>query len=344
MTASFLEERLRFSTRHWILPSDESVLVGRQSVIVRRVVGGDQLIGVLASFRTLLSETALSVHDICEQLSNEYPETFLVDAIKQLVDIGILEFESRVERNRGEGSHVDMLRTFLESQAVEYESGAVSFDATRFALSGSPGLVDRLASACEEACLKAEVLPLGNGNGEETADGGPSDRLREALTLVDLVVGCAADPVDRLVQFPLINRICVELEKPWLALALDGDVIQLGPLFVPGETACFRCMELREESRLPHPAEFIHFREHIGKVWKPILNETPSPLRDTAANLAAMELLRIGTRSSFPSTYQTLIEIDTRSFQTAHHVLLRVPFCDCCGVQEQMPFRKHWNI
>lgn len=48
--------------------------------------------------------------------------------------------------------------------------------------------------------------------------------------------------------FKQINKLCIKMSKKWLRIMIDGDVSEVGPLFIPNETCCYSCLNYRENS------------------------------------------------------------------------------------------------
>ncbi len=160
----------------------------------------------------------------------------------------------------------------------------------------------------------------------------------------DFIIAAAADAVERLQIFPLLNSAALKTKKSWLAGHIDRDTAVVGPLFVPGETACFNCLELREENHLPNLADYNQFRA--------LVRETPVTLRSSAAPFSIAflvqalisESVRWTSRLALPATYQTLVETSLSTLESAKHNLLKVPLCNVCGPHVERPFRRTWNI
>ncbi len=73
---------------------------------------------------------------------------------------------------------------------------------------------------------------------------------------VDLaIVAPATGELSRLRE---INKAAILKKQPWLQiLPYDGRFSAIGPLFVPGETACYACFQLRRASNVKYPAEYL---------------------------------------------------------------------------------------
>jgi bacteriocin biosynthesis cyclodehydratase domain-containing protein len=171
-----------------------------------------------------------------------------------------------------------------------------------------------------------------------------SPPVTDLFATTDFVIAAAANPVERLQSFPIVNEAAVKAKKAWIAAHLDGDTAIAGPLFIPGETACFNCLELREENHLPNIAEYRMFRALVREM--PITSSASA--RPLGVSLVAQTLASeaVSWIASFllPATYQTMIELNTVTLESTRHALLKVPLCNVCGPHVERPFQRAWNV
>jgi bacteriocin biosynthesis cyclodehydratase domain-containing protein len=74
--------------------------------------------------------------------------------------------------------------------------------------------------------------------GVESYETSPDERaLENSITGSDIAVLALEQPDIRLAH--LVNRVCIGAGKRWIHVTLDGNLGVVGPLFVPGETACY---------------------------------------------------------------------------------------------------------
>lgn len=141
----------------------------------------------------------------------------------------------------------------------------------------------------------------------------------QALTLV------APTPAE-LPELDSWNRACLAGGIIWLALLpCDGRIAPIGPLFVPGETACYDCFRIRRASTSGYAAEF----------WSldgvPAAQPDAVPIRRAVAGLAGWLALRwlVGQAASLPGVVHGL-ELGPPVTVATHHVW-RVPRCASCS-------------
>lgn len=127
------------------------------------------------------------------------------------------------------------------------------------------------------------------------------------------------------------SRNRVEDGVSWLALPpFDGRLAPIGPLVVPGETACFECYELRRAAN-------SDCRDELRSVERGPLDGNPVPTRSAApvdalvVATAAIVLLRrlAGLDLVTPGAFYAL-ELSMPLSLTLHRVL-RVPRCPACS-------------
>jgi bacteriocin biosynthesis cyclodehydratase domain-containing protein len=143
----------------------------------------------------------------------------------------------------------------------------------------------------------------------------------EGSGAADLLVACADAPARSL--FSQVNTFALSAGRPWLRVAAHGGQAWLGPLVLPGETACFACLEAREQANV-----------RGSGVWPELAAGTIgafAPQEELLAVQAAAEATRFLGRYAPPATVGHLYELSATSPGTHRHPLLRVPGCRACS-------------
>lgn len=151
-----------------------------------------------------------------------------------------------------------------------------------------------------------------------------SDAPAPAAAGVDLIVAAPApEEVDAL---PVVNARRLEDGIPWLSvLPHDGRVTLVGPLFVPGQTACHACFLVRRAATSGYEEDFsaVHSR--------PVAAPMPDAIGVVAAGLAVLVSLRwLAARDPTLPGVAFAFEANGDPTLTRHRVL-RVPRCPDCG-------------
>jgi len=137
---------------------------------------------------------------------------------------------------------------------------------------------------------------------------------------VDLLIACVDAPARSFLA--LVNTSALEREEPLLRVAAHGSA-WLGPLVIPGESACLVCLETRERANTRGGCDLPDFELGSAGAFEPQV--------ELLAAQTAAEVLRFLGRACAPSTVGNLYEMSVTSPRTHHHVLLRDPHCPACG-------------
>ena len=127
-----------------------------------------------------------------------------------------------------------------------------------------------------------------------------------------------------------LNALALESRRPWLqVLPFDGRIVVVGPLFLPGESACRECFVLRRAACSGYDDDF-DLVERSG-----VRAAEPQPLTALAASLASLVTLRWLTADD-PALAGRLYEVEVGAVLRLRldHVL-RVPRCRRCGTPER---------
>jgi bacteriocin biosynthesis cyclodehydratase domain-containing protein len=135
-----------------------------------------------------------------------------------------------------------------------------------------------------------------------------------------------------------VNEACLRHGVSWLPIGqFDGDVIRVGPLVIPGETACLECTLNRLASNVEFATEY---RTVAG-----LAPAAPAPtsIRDWARATAAIVLLRwIGGREA--NVPGTLFTLAPREMSIRPATVLRVPRCAACSAADYVASAAPWQV
>jgi ribosomal protein S12 methylthiotransferase accessory factor len=134
-----------------------------------------------------------------------------------------------------------------------------------------------------------------------------------------------------------INEAALASGRRWLLAKTIGAELWLGPVFTPGDGPCWRCLERRLADNR-EVETYVALRSGHGAALAPAVSALPSTLAlgaQMVATAAAHELAAPG-----PSRlHGALVTLDTRTWDSREHVLVRRPQCPVCGASqpEQRP-------
>ena len=205
----------------------------------------------------------------------------------------------------------DTLRFLLatDRRGADPADLAASLGQARVALAGSAGVGEELARVLRCSGIRR----IEYGSLTERPQGRPEI----------VVVAPAAVELRELDEW---NRQCLSEGTTWLALLpCDGRTAPIGPLFVPGETACYDCFRIRRASTSGYAEEFWSLEASPAEAPDAL------PLRRAVAGIAGWLVLRwlVGRDASLPGVVHAL-EIGSSLSLAAHHVW-RVPRCPSCS-------------
>lgn len=130
-----------------------------------------------------------------------------------------------------------------------------------------------------------------------------------------------------------INKVCLEFSIPLLLYRRNPLEIDIGPLIIPRETACYVCCELRLKAAKTSSELFVPEVD----IDSPRLN---FPL---GADLLALEAIKFLSRAAEPVTYGRIWRMNLLSGSLESHSVLKLPRCPACGSHKVLPSRKLWE-
>jgi bacteriocin biosynthesis cyclodehydratase domain-containing protein len=165
----------------------------------------------------------------------------------------------------------------------------------------------------------AEVVPLLESAGVATTASVPDDP-------ADLDLLVAAPAPDQVAALDDVNARRLDDGVPWLAvLPHDGRVTTVGPLVVPGQTACHACFLARRGATSGYEPDADRVHSH------PVTAPAPDAIGVAVAAIAALLALRwLAARDPTLPGVAFAFETGGDPALTRHRVL-RVPRCPACG-------------
>ena len=125
------------------------------------------------------------------------------------------------------------------------------------------------------------------------------------------------------------NEFCVKHRIHFFPIVLQDLIGFVGPLVVPGETACFECLRARQNSHLTDPRTH-RLTESVAFEGQAIAGFHPS-MASILGDIAAMELARFYGGWSAPRSIGTLIEVNLLATEVRPRKVLKIPRCRVCS-------------
>ena len=125
------------------------------------------------------------------------------------------------------------------------------------------------------------------------------------------------------------NAFCIESRRHFLPVVLQDMIGYIGPLVIPGETACFECLSLRQNSHLTDPrservAESCAFE---GQTIAGYL----LPMASVLGDIACVELIKFYGPGLPLWRVGRLIEVNLLAGRLESRNVLKVPRCPACS-------------
>jgi molybdopterin-synthase adenylyltransferase len=151
-----------------------------------------------------------------------------------------------------------------------------------------------------------------------------------AIAGADLVV-CCLDAGQSNLIFKL-NRVCLASGTRWIACALSGLEIVVGPGIHPGRSACYMCYRMRAVACAGNPEQAFDHERRLDK-----RKQDDSGRRENlvfGANMAAgfvgTEVIKELTACAEPSLTGRLLTVRLTDLTIERHTVLRKPWCPAC--------------
>jgi bacteriocin biosynthesis cyclodehydratase domain-containing protein len=143
----------------------------------------------------------------------------------------------------------------------------------------------------------------------------------------------AAPASDELALLEQWNQRALVARTPWLqVLPFDGRLAAVGPVFVPGESACHECFRLRRDSTIA-PIRDRTAGSHVGS----------SALDAVLAGLAAqVALRRLAAADTAEAGVLIAVEL-VPELRCTRHFVYRVPRCPACSPAMRRAASAPWS-
>lgn len=128
--------------------------------------------------------------------------------------------------------------------------------------------------------------------------------------------------------------------RPWVLVKPVGLIVWIGPLFRPGKTACWHCLDQRLRANR-QVERYIRTRttDRI-KISKTRL----ASIQRVGVSLAAIEIAKSIALPSRTGLEDKILTLDLLSYQLEEHTLVRRPQCKACGQPQQIAAPRPVNL
>ncbi|QFZ21149.1 TOMM precursor leader peptide-binding protein [Saccharothrix syringae] len=190
--------------------------------------------------------------------------------------------------------------------------------------------LDACAAAAATRAARVGVVAVG---------GAGTEGLVAALRRAELEVGVGAGPDLSVVVCddylsPALRDVDEQHRRdgtPWLLLKPNGAQVWVGPVFTPGEGACWCCLAGRLAANRPAEAHVQARRGRLGPAARPAVGL--SPVASTAFEVAALEAAKwlAGYRHA---GQRQVWAFDSLDLKVTRHAVRALPQCPACGDED----------
>jgi thiazole/oxazole-forming peptide maturase SagC family component len=131
------------------------------------------------------------------------------------------------------------------------------------------------------------------------------------------------------------NKLCVQERRHFLPVVLQDLIGYVGPLVVPGETACFDCLRIRRNSQM-HDEKPRPVTEAMAFEGQGVIGFHPS-MASIVGNIAAFELIKFYSEALPFLKVGTLIEVNLLATELKTRKVLKIPRCPTCSPLKSRP-------
>ncbi|MGE5342557.1 MAG: TOMM precursor leader peptide-binding protein [Candidatus Omnitrophota bacterium] len=126
-----------------------------------------------------------------------------------------------------------------------------------------------------------------------------------------------------------VNQEALANRQPWMLVKPVGVELWLGPIFLPGKTGCWDCLNQRLEINRPM-ATFYQSQKKTDENLRAPAGYIPHTLQ-IAAGHTALEVVKWLYFRENQRLEGNIVTIDTQSFKSESHPLVKRPQCKTCG-------------
>lgn len=141
-------------------------------------------------------------------------------------------------------------------------------------------------------CVAAH-LEAWSGTEVETMDSdlADEDSLEALAGKVDFII--AALELYSAKTFHTVNAVMLDLHQPWMSVFVDGGEARIGPIYVPGETACYSDYEIQHEANLGVMKDgYLLYKEALNQQRIDGSHLTLAPYLSVATGMATTAVAR----------------------------------------------------
>jgi bacteriocin biosynthesis cyclodehydratase domain-containing protein len=240
------------------------------------------------------------------------------------------------------------LKALLDSLGVDVPEAIRKLQEHRISAIVGPGL-----ATYAEACFHSfGVKPVHlitdlvmDGPHELEAAGGLYERIESAVANSDFVLVALDRWQPALMR--TVNKLCVDKGVAWIGVQPENEVTSvIGPFVIPGESACFECLDRRRQANFMESAELQEALDRLvqqdpsAAVY---VSRSVGPLFEPAVAMAITEVIKAAAGLEFHlSTLNRAVAFTPFAIETEAMPVLKLPRCPVCSRVAHVPSERVW--
>jgi bacteriocin biosynthesis cyclodehydratase domain-containing protein len=125
-----------------------------------------------------------------------------------------------------------------------------------------------------------------------------------------------------------VNAACHEAMVPVLFSYIDGSELTIGPLVVPGDSACYLCFDMQDEGARHLRDEYLIYKNSLDR-------DAPVGAADRATAVLAAGWATMAVAKYAPADADFLVgrilRVETSRMEVMAHRILQIPRCPVCS-------------
>jgi bacteriocin biosynthesis cyclodehydratase domain-containing protein len=287
---------------------------------------------------------------LADKLNGVAPPATVQAIVQRLADMGVLEDvstngHSELSPEQAQVYHRQMMFFNIVKQTADGPKYQKALLDSRVSLIGDSDLASRIAAECATAGVGTVVG--WNLAGERLTDKAAGRGRIEARGLdagdLDALERKIADDAPALLVLALdrpqpvllnrVNQMSQDLKIPLLHSRVSFKEGIVGPLVVPGKTACLKCHHLRVTRNYNFYEEHVQWEKWLSQPGNQnrAAGAALAPLAGIVAGLAALEVVKALSSFYESALYGKFLTVNSLTLEVIPHQILRVPRCPSCG-------------
>ncbi len=341
MTTGFANKKFK-ALPFQVIENDKGIILKRG--VAQIAIGGKQASAVIATMLAVLGEHGATLDEVCATFA-EPDRPGIKDLLRHLVNRRFLVAADQVLTDTEPASSESNLDVFYWQFGRQTAQVVDTLNTYRTAIVGVNLLSQRMVAALtavgvttihliDDPLLRNPSLYTEDGNwrAEEwpatLAPPVPAEDWQQTLSTADVrcIIATAEFGGQHLLR--QWNKVCVENNIHFLPVLIQDMIGYIGPLVIPGETACLECLRARQNSNMidSHEKriaeEFAFAGQHIAALH-------PSMLA-VVAETAVFEFNRFYA-GLLDWKVGKLIEINLFATSTTVRKVFKIPRCPVCS-------------